>query len=65
MEGGYLTNQVRDLLSEHGELSERCIAETLGKPVGNISVLLRCRKCFGQNPFTKRWGLRDESEKLL
>ena len=55
----YLTTRIRLLLEDTGVMTAEAIAVELGVPLGNVRVLLMCRKCFGCR--NGRWGLRDEN----
>jgi hypothetical protein len=65
MSEGYLTDLIQGILAEHGEMSAHHLSVVLRVatkrqiPVGNVCVLLKTRKCFGQNHKTGLWGLRD------
>lgn len=51
------TERIMELVGEHGEMKEHVIADVLQLPLGNVRALLMSRKCFAQNPDTKRWRL--------
>lgn len=65
MNNGYLTDLIENILSEHGELSAHqlavvCRVATKKEiPFGAVCLILKVRKCFGRNPKTGLWGLRD------
>lgn len=64
MSSGYLTDIIQSILAKNGESSADSIFDECQKvnteiAHGAVCLILKVRDCFGRNPKTGLWGLRD------